>query len=71
MVWCIESVNERASLAPEPAQEWGGSLQPAVGGGCTKEKGEREAMASHSLSRSDLLGWQKPRSIYHLCPALH
>lgn len=38
MVWCIESVNERASLALQPAQErW----EPAAGGACTKEKGEK------------------------------
>lgn len=48
MVCCIESVNERASLAPEPAQEPGGSPQPAAGGACTKETGESGAVASHT-----------------------
>lgn len=56
MVWCIESVNERASLAPEPAQEPGGS--PQAGSGWCPHKGERGKAGRWrpALSRSDLLG---------------
>lgn len=59
MVWCIESVNKRAGLVLEPAQETSGTLQLAAGGACTKEKGERGAVSSPTLSRSDLLGVAK------------
>lgn len=38
MVWCIESVHERGSLAPQPAQERSGSPQPVVPGQRRKGK---------------------------------
>lgn len=70
MIWCIESVNERASLAPEPAQEAGGSPQPAAAGACTKDKGECGAVASHTEQEGPAGGGTNLEVFLHLCPAL-
>lgn len=62
MVWCIESVNERASLGPEPAQETGGSRQRVVP--AQRRRGEEGRRRPTLGAGATCWGWQKPRGIH-------
>lgn len=61
MFWCIESVNERASLVPEPAQGMSGRLQRVVP--AQRRRGTEGPQCPTLGAGVTCRGWQKPRSI--------